>query len=82
MMHPELCICHSDLSLGLPLETALNIGDTVLDVSVTPNRSDCLSMIGMAREVAAITGKKMKQPSVKVKESSEDIRSLDFSQNH
>ncbi|MCX5848289.1 MAG: phenylalanine--tRNA ligase subunit beta [Deltaproteobacteria bacterium] len=64
------------LSLGLPLETALNIEDTVLDVNVTPNRSDCLSMIGMAREVAAITGKKIKQPSVKVKESSEDINSL------
>jgi len=66
----------SDLSLGLPLERALNIGDTVLEVSVTPNRSDCLSMIGIAREVAAITGKKMKQPSVKVKESSEDINTL------
>jgi phenylalanyl-tRNA synthetase beta chain len=66
----------ADLSLGLPLETALNIGDTVLGVSVTPNRSDCLSMIGMAREVAAITCKKMKQPSVKVKESSEDISKL------
>jgi phenylalanyl-tRNA synthetase beta chain len=66
----------SDLSLGLPLETALNIGDTVFNVGVTPNRSDCLSMIGMAREVAAITGKKIKQPSIKVKESSEDINSL------
>ena len=61
---------------GLPLETALNIGDTVLNVNVTPNRSDCLSMIGIAREVAAITGKKMKLPSVKVKESSEDINAL------
>jgi phenylalanyl-tRNA synthetase beta chain len=66
----------SDLPIGLPLETALNIGDTVLDIGVTPNRSDCLSMIGMAREVAAITGKKIKQPSVKVKESSEDINPL------
>lgn len=66
----------SDLPLGVPLETALNIGDTVLDIGVTPNRSDCLSMIGMAREVAAITGKKIKQPSVKVKESSEDINPL------
>jgi phenylalanyl-tRNA synthetase beta chain len=66
----------SDSPLGVPLETALNIGDTVLDVGVTPNRSDCLSMIGIAREVAAITGKKLKQPSVKIKESSEDINSL------
>jgi len=66
----------SDLPLGMPLETALNIGDTVFNVGVTPNRSDCLSMIGIAREVAAITAKKMKQSSVKVKESSEDINSL------
>ena len=66
----------ADLSLGLTLETALNIEDTVLDVNVTPNRSDCLSMIGIAREVAAITGKKMMLPTVKVKEKSEDINSL------
>ncbi len=66
----------SDLPLGLPLETALNIGDTVLDVGVTPNRSDCLNMIGIAREVAAITGKKIKQPSVRVRELSEDINLL------
>ncbi|MGD0022519.1 MAG: phenylalanine--tRNA ligase subunit beta [Smithellaceae bacterium] len=66
----------AELSLGLPLEAALNIGDTVLDVSVTPNRSDCLSMIGMAREVAALTGKKLKQPSLKIKESAEDIGKL------
>lgn len=66
----------SELQLGLPLESALSLGDTVLDVSVTPNRSDCLSMIGMAREVAALTGKKIKMPAVKIKESSEDISSL------
>ena len=64
------------LALGTPLETALNLGDTVLDVSITPNRSDCLSMIGMAREVAALTGQKVKMPSVKIKESDEAISSL------
>ena len=67
----------SGLTLGLPLEDALSLGDTVLDISVTPNRSDCLSMIGMAREVAALTGKKIKMPSSsKLKESAEDIASL------
>jgi len=65
-----------DLALGAPLEAALNLGDTVLDVSITPNRSDCLSMIGMAREVAALTGKKIKMPAIKIKESAEDISSL------
>ncbi len=66
----------SDIPIGLPLEQALNIEDIVLDVNVTPNRSDCLSMIGIAREVAAITGKKMKLPTVKIREKAEDIHSL------
>ena len=66
----------ADLSLGSPLETALNIEDTVFNVNVTPNRSDCLSMIGIAREVAAVTGSKMKRPSVRIKESPEDIQTL------
>ena len=66
----------SDTPIGVPLEQALNIEDVVLDVNVTPNRSDCLSMIGIAREVAAITGKKMKLPTVKIKERAEDIYSL------
>jgi phenylalanyl-tRNA synthetase beta chain len=62
-----------DLIPGTPLEDALGLGDTVLDVSITPNRSDCLSMVGMAREVAALVGKTMKVPSIKLKESKEDI---------
>jgi phenylalanyl-tRNA synthetase beta chain len=66
----------ANLTPGTPLEMALDIGDTVLHVNVTPNRSDCLSMIGIAREVAALTGKKIKPSAVKVKESSEDIHAL------
>ncbi len=64
------------MALGNSLDVALNLTDTVLDVNITPNRSDCLSMIGLAREVAALIGKKLKKPSVKLKESGEDIRSL------
>lgn len=65
-----------DLAPGMALEKALNLGDTVLDVSITPNRSDCLSMIGMAREIAALTGKKIEMPKTKIKESDEDISTL------
>ncbi|HOH58356.1 MAG TPA: phenylalanine--tRNA ligase subunit beta, partial [Smithellaceae bacterium] len=43
---------------------------------ITPNRSDCLSMIGIAREAAALTGKKMKMPDVKVRESAQDVSLL------
>ena len=63
-------------ALGKPLEEILDLGDTVLDVSITPNRADCLSMIGIAREVAAITGKKIKMPAGEVCESAEDINSI------
>ncbi|MEQ8151597.1 MAG: phenylalanine--tRNA ligase subunit beta [Smithellaceae bacterium] len=63
-------------ALGKPLEEILDLGDTVLDVSITPNRADCLSMLGIAREVAAITGKKIKMPAGEVYESAEDINSI------
>ncbi len=46
-------------------------GDYVLDIDVLPNRgSDCFSCIGMAREISAITNKKLKLTNSKVKESS------------
>ena len=40
---------------GTPLETALNISDTVFEIDLTPNRPDCLSVIGVAREIGAFT---------------------------
>ncbi|MBN3037856.1 MAG: phenylalanine--tRNA ligase subunit beta [Candidatus Omnitrophica bacterium] len=36
--------------------------DVVMEIEVTPNRTDCLSMVGIAREVAAVTGKSLKLP--------------------
>lgn len=44
----------ADLVPGTPLADALNLRDTVLDLGITPNRSDCLSISGIAREVSAI----------------------------
>lgn len=42
----------STLGLGSPIAKALNLDDTVLNIEITPNRGDCLSIIGIAREVA------------------------------
>ena len=39
-------------------------GDTVLDAEITPNRPDCLSMLGIAREVAALYGTRVRRPDV------------------
>lgn len=63
-------------TLGKPLEQVVDWGDTVLDIGITPNRADCLSMLGIAREVAAITGKKIKIPATNIRESAEDINTL------
>jgi phenylalanyl-tRNA synthetase beta chain len=54
-------------SLGRPLEDL--VGDVVLDVDVKPNRGDALSLIGLAREVAAITGGRVLWPRIEVPES-------------
>ena len=45
---------------GTPLEEALNISDTVFEIDLTPNRPDCLSYIGVAREIGAFTEPKQK----------------------
>ncbi|MGH9867183.1 MAG: phenylalanine--tRNA ligase subunit beta [Candidatus Polarisedimenticolia bacterium] len=48
-------------SAGMPVETVtpLEGGDTLLDIEVFTNRPDCMNMYGMAREVAAATGKRL-----------------------
>jgi len=39
--------------LGQPISAELALEDSVFDISITPNRGDCLSILGLAREVAA-----------------------------
>ncbi len=57
-------------NVGFPCEGIEHIeGDTVIDLEVTSNRGDCLSHIGVARELAAATGKELKIPSVALDES-------------
>src|SRR6187200_852605 len=55
-----------ELPLGAPLGPI--VGEVVLDVDVKPNRGDALSMVGLAREVAAITGAPLRLPDASVKE--------------
>ena len=45
----------AELEPGTPLEKALGLPDTVLEIDLTPNRADCLGMVGIARDVAART---------------------------
>ncbi|MDO8722306.1 MAG: phenylalanine--tRNA ligase subunit beta [Syntrophales bacterium] len=71
-----IMILPPDLIPGSDLIAALGLKDTVFDISITPNRADCLSVIGLAREVAAITGVKLRYPRIAISEEGEDIRRL------
>ncbi|MGO9139095.1 MAG: phenylalanine--tRNA ligase subunit beta [Syntrophales bacterium] len=71
-----IMILPPDLTVGLDLAEALNLKDMVMDIGITPNRSDCLSIIGIAREIAAITGSALKYPDILVSESEPDVTSI------
>ena len=53
------------VKLGEPLANYLQIPDTVLDIAITPNRGDCLSILGLAREIAALFNAKLKLPRLR-----------------
>ncbi len=56
-----------EYALGTDLRTIF--GEVVLDVDVKPNRGDALSMVGLAREIAAMTGGALRTPSANVEET-------------
>jgi phenylalanyl-tRNA synthetase beta chain len=48
---------------GASLRDALQLDDTLIELKITPNRADCLSVLGIARDVAAITGSSLAPPA-------------------
>ncbi len=54
----------AELRTGASLVEALGLDDTVLEVNLTPNRGDCMSVLGVAREVAALTGQTLTGPAL------------------
>ncbi len=58
-----------EIAPGTPVAEV--VGEIVLDVDVKPNRGDALSMVGMAREIAALTGAELRLPSVSFEETDE-----------
>jgi phenylalanyl-tRNA synthetase beta chain len=64
----------SDAPVGADALELLNLDDEVLELGLTPNRADCLSMIGVAYEVAAILGRSVKLPTIELQENAENVR--------
>ena len=69
--HDGILVLPEDAPVGVPL--AEYMPDDVLDIEVTPNRGDCLSVLGIAREVAAITRQMATEPPSDYDEGDEPI---------
>jgi len=73
--HSGIFILEDSAIVGRPLEDILNINDVVFDINVPPNRGDCLSVYGIAREVGSILNQKIRIFSDK--ENLEEIDDID-----
>ncbi len=70
-----ILILGSHAKVGSLFSEYLGYDDTVLEIGITPNRPDAMSHIGVAREIGASTGKSLKIPRIKLKESNKKIDS-------
>ncbi len=59
-----LLVLPADAPVGQSIREYLDLDDQVFEIKLTPNRADCLSLLGVAREVGAITGAATKLPQV------------------
>lgn len=62
--------------VGARLTEVMDLADFVLELDLTPNRPDCLSHIGVAREISALTGNPLRKPDIEVREGSKKVEDL------
>lgn len=71
--HDGILVLDEAAPVGASLLDVLGLDDEVLDISITPNRGDCLSVLGLAREVAAVTGLPLTLPKLTLEERGPDV---------
>jgi phenylalanyl-tRNA synthetase beta chain len=64
--HSGILVLPPDAPLGADVTEVLGLNDAIVEVEVTPNRGDCMGMLGIAREVAALLGNELRWPNVNV----------------
>lgn len=75
--HGGLLALPDDAPIGTDIRQYLNLDDTLITLKLTPNRADCLSLVGIAREVAALTGAPLTLPAIEpVAAANQDTRSV------
>ncbi len=85
-----IMILPEDAPLNLDIKEYLGLDDYILELDLTPNRGDCLSMIGVAREVACLLNLEMKYPEIALNEQGAeagelakvDIEAIDLCQRY
>lgn len=73
-MKDGIFILDGEYPLGSSIVDIMNLDEDVIELEITPNRPDCLSIIGMARETAASFGLSLKEPNIVIKNEVEDIK--------
>lgn len=71
--HSGLMLLPDDLEIGKNLVDALGLDDHVIEFEIYPNRPDCLSVVGIAREAAAVTGGDITLPDTSVVERGPEV---------
>ena len=72
--HEGILVLDEEVEVGIPIGEV--IGESVLDFELTPNRPDCLGVVGIARDVAAITGNALREPDVSYEATGPDVHEL------
>ena len=72
--HEGILVLPADSPIGAPLGDI--IGNTTLDLELTPNRPDCLGLVGIARDVAALTGESLRMPNLEYETTSTAVEKL------
>ncbi len=68
-----IMLLEEGLPLGEPFFRVTGLEDTLIDFEITPNRGDCLSILGIAREVAAVYNLPLKRREIPMKETAEAV---------
>ncbi len=66
-------IFNEEYPLGSDVFSLLDLDSEVIEIELTPNRPDCISILGMSRETAATFGLKLNKPEISIKNEVEDI---------
>ena len=72
--HDGILVLDEAAEVGTPIGEVL--GESVLDIELTPNRPDCLGVVGIARDISAITGNALRQPDLEYEAKGPDVNTL------